>query len=401
MINYCSIVFQYPFLLFLLAICIEPAYIAASGAWIFLDSIYDCGKLCLAAFGILFLSMRGKEFGSFKPLALFTLIWISPILVSILNHADWRTAVFTYLVVAIPATLFHAVCRLNPRKAILGASFYFNFLIALNLCTWILYPSGIESHRGMYGGEGVVWLLGGINSWAAIILPAVVFSCASWELEHKRHHLFFAFLGLFSVFLASSSTAKVGMALFTLLFALLKTPFSSTPLVRRLTGFNFLFVVALVVVFLILVAGNIQLFAPIIVGVLDKDLTLTTRTEVWSRVLPDIFLQPFWGHGVLSLDAMRQLFGASHQHDYYLRLLHQGGICSLLAFLVLINECRKAVVSFDCTVNRVMGFGIFAFLIMFITEVYDERVLLLPFYMILMIPLALFSDGDGIWRKAT
>jgi hypothetical protein len=90
---------------------------------------------------------------------------------------------------------------------------------------------------------------------------------------------------------------------------------------------------------------------------------------------------------VLRPEAVQQLLKASHQHNYFLHVLFQGGVVALLFFVLLFNMCRRRL-SINKTNKEcfVIAAGIFSFLIMFISEVYDG-LLILPFYFMLLISL--------------
>ena len=79
-----------------------------------------------------------------------------------------------------------------------------------------------------------------------------------------------------------------------------------------------------------------ELFAYIIVGLLKKDLTFTTRTRIWDASMLYFTRKPLLGYGVEPNTLIRSKIWGDHAHNQYLWDLYRGGILHFSCFVAII-----------------------------------------------------------------
>lgn len=374
------------YLLFvIIAIYMEPPYVASSKAFLYIDKAYDLLKVAVMLFGALIYVRRINSVNS-KLLFSFTAVWVAPLFVSIINHSNIKSGILSLITVVVPCVAFCDLFLKDRNIAIRTVSAFFNCLITINFATQLIYHDGIEYNYSLYGAINGIWFLGQSNSIIAFVLVAVVMNLIVYEFDRKKENIIFIVISCISILLADSATASVGVFLVLLIYAIVKSFFIPGG-IKKMINSKILFSIAICITVIFLIIGNISIFSKIIVDVLKKDLTLTTRTIVWQKVIPAIAEKPICGYGFPYIDQFRNRFGVSHQHDFYLHIMYQGGICSLLPFLRNVIIAGRQLDSSDSNESKIIIAGIFAFLIMFISEVYDESLYILPFYLLLSIPL--------------
>lgn len=100
-----------------------------------------------------------------------------------------------------------------------------------------------------------------------------------------------------------------------------------------------------------------RLFAPLIVNLLGKDLTLTRRLGLWSDAIALIKQRPLfgWGNARNGAIILREFY-YWYAHNIILDILLQGGIAMLVAFAAMLRRfalCIKGVTS-NRTIRRCM-----------------------------------------------
>ncbi len=369
-----------------LIIYIEPPFFASSQSILWIHKIYDYLKIGMT-FVVLAMYYGDLTKKHTRELGLSIVsIWLVPLISALVYHANFKSGIKTLIIVLIPCFVFSHCYEKNKEQAINVFSGYLNILLLINFLSQVIFPNGITKRISLYGNVGGVWFLGVNNSMIAFGMAALVMNLIRYEQNKKKRYIIVSVLIIISVILDRSATASVGTAIFLLTYLFKKSSYIPMDIKKKINA-NSLAIVAFVTVLCFLVLGNINLFSGIIVGILGKDLTLTTRTGVWEKVKDAIAMRPVFGYGFPYIDLFRKSFGVSHQHDFYLHVLFQGGFCSLFAFCFFLNLARKQLIRDNSMVNQIISAGIFAYLIMFITEVYDESLYILPFYIMVSIPI--------------
>lgn len=141
-------------------------------------------------------------------------------------------------------------------------------------------------------------------------------------------------------------------------------------------------------------------FEYLIVNVLHRNLTLTSRTLIWDRAINQIKKRPWFGYGreEYQFRALKNGFRANHpaglhSHSRFLETLYSGGIIMLVLFLGIIYYAASRLNKVkDTTFAKILSFGIFIYLIGMLTEYYDYCIFFWGF-------LVIAENSEGILTK--
>ena len=127
------------------------------------------------------------------------------------------------------------------------------------------------------------------------------------------------------------------------------------------------------IAFISLVFFRIQnLFSFLIVDVLHKDLTLSSRTFLWDKAIKIIKNNIFIGIGVQKSEYMLNNISAYHSHSYFLNILVQSGVFGLISFLLCIFVSLKKLSQYEnSNISKIISFTIFSMLIMLLVDTFD------------------------------
>lgn len=268
---------------------------------------------------------------------------------------------------------------------------YFVFLIVINSIQTIV-SGGARTVTGDYA-----CIFGDKNWYLYKILPGL-FLIISHSIKYKRPILSIKFsiiwiLALVSVIIAQSGAGTLVLGVGGLYILLI-------PYIKRVKQSgeidNYIVYIALtaLIFFMIVIWHATEVFAPIIVGLLGKDLTFTTRTRIWARAIELIKSHLLIGHGALEGSDFTALFynvpEFTTTHNQYLGELFKGGIPLLLCFLLLIYLALKHI-QFSDNVDgkKAMTFGIFCLLLWWMMESITSMYLILVLFIC-------YHSGDGI-----
>lgn len=155
---------------------------------------------------------------------------------------------------------------------------------------------------------------------------------------------------------------------------------------------------------LIVVFGIQNYFKPLF-DYLGKDVTLSYRTVIWSKViasLPDALLL---GYGKTNADQFRTIVGfsliydveANHPHSYYLAILFSTGIMGVMVYVKMLFETfKKLYHSIGRKINCIFTSGLISF---FVLAFADDYIMLPYFYMLICI--IVFNDSIVLGKDQT
>lgn len=237
--------------------------------------------------------------------------------------------------------------------------------IFIDIFTILLFPNGLP---GIYSDYGEQFLFGNKNNHTIQILMFLLLSVWKYQCENRKSiiQLVMALImTLFLIIMLNSSTTFVSV-----LFAV----FGIILYIHRIT---WLFVSAkkllaanLVLNFLI-VNGYTAFLTPIVVDMLGKDLTFTTRSEIWEKVIPLIFLKPFFGWGNFNNDESTFFLGHINTHNQLLECLFVGGIVLFAIFCYSLTLLSVKIDQMDSVNKKIIGV---TFLVAFFIKITFEQV---------------------------
>lgn len=193
----------------------------------------------------------------------------------------------------------------------------------------ILYPNALY-----YSGVSPLFLIGGDNTSVRLYILAIMFSV----LNNKKAINFTSIISVVSLlifsFIRDLGTGKICLALMVagmIFFYILK---KNMP--KKILKYC---IIANVVFFLLIIIGNeMDIFSFIIVNLLNRELTLTTRTIIWAITIERIKQHPLIGYGYVSGEQFESLLPSIigvNAHNTYLMVAYIGGI-TLIATLGII-----------------------------------------------------------------
>lgn len=265
---------------------------------------------------------------------------------------------------------------------------YFVTLVVINSIQTIIYGGARDIN------DAYVCIFGDKNWYLYKILPALflmIMYCAKYNKSLRTFKISLLWLlALSSVIIAQSGAGTLVLLLWGLYIFMI-------PCIKRIkqsNGFdNYIVysIIVLVVFMMIVVWNSVEIFAPIIVGLLGKDLTFTTRTRIWGRAMELIAQKPIIGYGALAGEEMISLFynvsSFTTTHNQYLGELFKGGIPLLACFLIMIYLTFKHIrCSENIDAKKAMTFGVFCLLLWWMMESITSTYLMLVLFVCYHLP---------------
>lgn len=235
--------------------------------------------------------------------------------------------------------------------------------VLINIASIIAFPHGITvTDRS----SSPVYFLGQDTRFAYFYLPGLLF-CYLGD-EYKKGRISVNTIVLYAICLASLITAwSVGSAIALLLFLLF-----------FLSGKRKIFLpIAYYIVQFSSYLGLtffsiIRYFSGFITGFLGKDLTLNSRTAIWSRALRLISQTPLFGIGVPDNLTMTNSLGFVHTHNHLLQVTLQCGYIGFALFMALLLVSYLRLREYkDFEVAKVIAFFLFMIGIQLLVDTVD------------------------------
>lgn len=282
---------------------------------------------------------------------------------------------------------FELINKFGSIKQYKIYTFYFSALVIINSLQTIYYGSSRNE-------SGYLCIFGNKNWYLYRILPAIFLILL--YLAKQKKNIFSLYLAvvwsmaMISVMIAGSGAGTLVLLLWGIYIVLI--PFVKK--IKQNEKFDNYIVYMLIIlfVFLVIVVWNAaEIFAPIIVGLLGKDLTFTTRTRIWTRAIELISKKPFIGYGVMeSNDVVSLFYGIpdfTTTHNQYLGELFRGGIPLLAIFICLIiTSFRGLQRSNNIDIKKTMSYGIFCLLLWWMMESITSMYLVLVLFICYHLP---------------
>lgn len=190
----------------------------------------------------------------------------------------------------------------------------------------------------MWKYQGAIWtgletgdrflLAGNYNGFGPVFLLALTIEVL-YMLYVKKYDWNFLLLIVaifYSLFFVGSKTSLVGLSLLLFFVFISKSSFKRLFLLA-FAGFYVIFQV-LAVFFLTDFSGN-RYIRYFIEDVLEKDLSFTYRTDVWSEVAQFISRRPVFGYGYRDVEWYNECFGVLTAHNFIYKILLDGGLVLL------------------------------------------------------------------------
>lgn len=365
------------FLTIILLFLLEPYYFESIEI---LDNIYKYGSFALTLILIIIaIKYNGINKSMIWTFSYFGIILISTFINNPSNIMPYMKSEFSALAMCM---VFSIWMNRNPRVLIESFSI-FELYIYINIFTIIIFP-----FAGSYYETN--WFLGFKNFHIRTILPIVCMSLFRSYMNAGCLTIRVAFL-LFASALTfvinESATSLVGFAIFLGLLFFFQRKEKELPWFVNLKT---ILIVIGIIFFIIVINQDISMFSFLIENVLERNLTLTSRTRIWNLTFMLLTNHMIIGYGFLSPTNFRLLYSSvyNHPHNYILYNMMSGGVVLLITLLVgYILAHNKLKNNTNKIYGKIVLFCLCSFLVMGIAESITNTIMLYP-----MLILAMESD---------
>lgn len=213
--------------------------------------------------------------------------------------------------------------------------YLFYILLLINFVTLLIFPEGM--YADARGTMDTNFFLGNYNSFILYMLFAIVFGYLLHKdgTKWRPGYLFLWMLSFMTLSIKRSATSIIVLLLFGIY-----TFFLNYKWTRLFLNIKTYFLMNGVIFVSVVWNTNTSFLLEKITKLLNKDITFTGRTYIWSTAIQYIKKKWIWGYGCQSDAATRMTFNnvqAVHCHNLYLNILYQNGIIGLfIIFLILI-----------------------------------------------------------------
>jgi len=264
---------------------------------------------------------------------------------STIGHVDeiYEFILNTKLVLLLYVS-FRYYFALNPKFYLKAMSGYLFALTVLNTVSAIVcYPKGLFYYDQYAPG----FIIGADNTSTRVYIVSIVFCFAYHAINrinktNKKDIIPILSLANFTVFvfLRDVGNGKLCALIFIaayFAFNVLNVHLPRMPLKKIIVGNYILFL-------LVVIWNKLDLFSFIIVNILHRDLTLTTRTTIWEITINKIISKPVLGNGYISgteFESMLPSIIGINAHNTILMIAFIGGISlSIVYFAILWRSIR-------------------------------------------------------------
>lgn len=263
---------------------------------------------------------------------------ISFLLSTVLNGGDigrwWRNG--AYLIIL---TLFMKIMiDIDAQTLLKALSMILGMYVHINMLTRLLYPDGLFVDE--FAGYKNCWFLGYDNVSAIIIVLSQTISAYRILITKKKRMIWdksVMISGTVFLFLQQIATGILANCFFYLYIILMKFP-----TMRKTIGKAKLIVIVMIGLFILIQFFNSWQggLVSLIFSMLGKDMTFTGRALTWQKAWRELFSgNIIIGFGIHNpLDYVNLFHGKAwvHLHCYYLQVLYEGGLISMMLFLAIL-----------------------------------------------------------------
>lgn len=354
-----------------IAILIEPAYFS-NGSFGFVDRIYDILKIILALFILFKFIFRMKTGANFWLVVLFEFCLLFS---TLFMKGDLISFFNTNIYVIVMVMLLEWLLETNAPVIISSIGFVFGTYAHINLLTYLLFPQGLYIHEIL--GWNNCWFLGYKNLATPILLVGMVCTLYDSLMRKRKIDLYTISVIICSLWYQIGVLSITGIVSSILLIITTALSFYFDIIDKFLSCKKIIlgnFILFFLIVF-VRIQNIIDLFGNLILQ-LGRNITFSSRTYLWDRIIPLLHTSMWWGYGVQASDEYRSMFNYSwafHLHSYYLQIFYEGGI---IAFILLFGLLFSGGKHFDLFSQKkesvIIKCGILAYLVAIQMEVYAK-----------------------------
>ncbi|WP_347991382.1 O-antigen ligase family protein [Mediterraneibacter faecis] len=347
-----------------------------------LASVYDAiqlWKLCACLY-IWFLYFRKNRVSKF-------FIWVFSfqglmIATTLLNHA-YDSKVITNMLIATSLVMITELCVRTCFDKYLNQLWKISALfVCINFILTIIFQKGMTFATLYKSTRNPLYFLGIDNALAGQLIPFVFLATLRKVLKATGNNLKDNLELIVSYAIALITIAIVGSAtgVFIILVFIILSVYYSFAIKRRVPYKLISIIYGLFFIVIIIMQSN-NLVVEFVSNLLGRSMTFTGRNILWERALSKILERPILGYGYTAgnIEVWGSMFSS---HNMFLEIALQGGIFSLLLFIIITwlgirKNAKKSV-----QVSNTIVLAIFGVLLKGLMEV------TIPFFYYIMLALA-------------
>lgn len=307
-------------------------------------------------------AIKGK---TSKIMMVLVLYQIELIFSTIINNGDIMTAINNAIAIITVSALIEYTFKVDAKISFCVIYYIFGIYTILNFINVIISTRGTGNVNG-----SMTFLLGIDNRFIFTYLPMICFGLIYNNLAHKKNGLLIIFLlvGLITVIYTWSVGAVLGISLLACYIVFILKDNNRS---EKLTFKHYILIIFSLNILIVFFQFQ-NYFSNFITIYLGKDVTFSGRTFLWNLGISEIEKAPFWGYGINETLLKSKLYGLEHFHNYFVNLIYQGGLISLLLFLIMNIIALKKIEKYKNTyIAKVITFIIFTSLILSLVDTLD------------------------------
>ena len=285
----------------------------------------------MAGLAIIFLIIKDRLVRKIpKSFLLFpALLFVMVLASAVYGQSVKRALEYAFATLILCLLIFYGISK-DLRSFLRAEMYFFGALTVMNFLTVIIFPEGLYTYLDHYDE---CWLLGFKSGHIVYQLAFIFFTAIYMNLYRKNRPERFILYGAEAMVLASNLLVMNRTSLIVLL------PVIVLSLIPALRHFSVLFnsityaACGLIMNLLFVVLRKQELFRWLIVGIFNRRMDLTHRTDVWDSAFNAIKEQPVIGHGYQTF-AYSEIIETTHNE--FLEILYKTGIVGLIIFLAIL-----------------------------------------------------------------
>ncbi|MBR1663274.1 MAG: O-antigen ligase family protein [Ruminococcus sp.] len=221
------------------------------------------------------------------------------------------------------------------------------FYVTINLITVLMYPEGLYVLKSYVGNTfNEAFILGHRNNSIEYCIPLVGFNVLL-ELyrgkKYTKNHIYCLIISSATVVLTWSVNAILCM-----LFLIMMDLYIVLRKKSFIISVGKLYLIFFTVSVLVIVYNIQTLFVGLLSRYLNRNVTFSSRTEIWKRAVPAVLSNLWHGYGVeKDLIKFRRIRHPNSCHNYFLDYLYYGGVFLLADVTLMIFTITKRLEKFD------------------------------------------------------
>lgn len=276
--------------------------------------------------------------------------------------------------------------KYHTYQGLYSLNFVYSLYVYINFIFNFLIPDGYTQSISSTGNIVSRYFLGVENQFAATLIPAIIINLIYNYMKYNRLRLnSYILIGVvtFTFFYIWSATSILGIMLI-----LIYLVFINRKIINKIINKYTIIITAITIYVMIVILRSVEYFAFIIEGLLNKDLTLSTRTLLWDRAFSYIADSPIIGYGYLSSGRYLQvtITRFMDSHNTVLQLLLQHGLLGMFIIVILIILFfKKTSLYKNNKIIKLILYSLFVSTTMMLTEVYSFS------FILIILTLGIFS----------